>query len=125
MSADKPGDFPHPPREHPRVRVEPQVPLHCVADAGGITPFDAALVDISESGIGFITYAPDINLAPGTLLRGCRVGLPDGRTVEVDLEVRYSQPITADNGRPASRAGCRIVEPTTSLLTLIRQYLGT
>jgi c-di-GMP-binding flagellar brake protein YcgR len=112
----------HQRREHSRA-LEPQVALLCLADAGGITPFDASIVDLSLSGIGFLIYAADITLEPGTLLKGCRIELGERGACAVDLEVRYSQPVTAE-GRRAMRSGCRFVDPSPETLELLRGYLG-
>ncbi|OGA10898.1 MAG: hypothetical protein A3D95_09735 [Betaproteobacteria bacterium RIFCSPHIGHO2_12_FULL_69_13] len=113
----------HQRRQHPRA-LDPQLPLLCVADAGGITPFDASIVDMSVAGIGFLVYSADIILEPGTMLKGCRMELPDGIAGAVDLEVRYSQPVTLADGRRAMRSGCRFVNPSPEALELLRRYLG-
>ena len=49
---------------------------------------------ISPGGIGFLIYAESIILEPGTVLRGCRIQLPNERVSDADLEVRYSTPVT-------------------------------
>ena len=99
-------------RDSERREVNPPAPLHCVADAAGVISFDGYMVDISESGIGMVQYAPNITLEPGTVLRGCRIELPDGTQVTVDLEVRYSRPASLPDGRQALRSGCRFVAQT-------------
>lgn len=111
-------------RAHPRAAVSPHAPLRCLADAAGITPFDARMIDIGRGGVGFLVYPGDITLPPGTLLHGCRIEGPDGRTYTVDLEVRYSQPVTMKDGTRAARSGCRFVEPSAEVLELVRHYTG-
>lgn len=121
-------DFPevlvaHQPRAYPRASVEPHVPLHCVADAGGFMPFDASMVDISHGGVGFLVYSPDISLEPGTVLRGCRIQAPGGRIFVADLEVRYSQRVTLADGTRALRSGCRFINPDPETAALVKRFL--
>lgn len=111
----------HQRRAQPRADVRPHLVVRCLADAGGITPFEAAIVDISEGGIGFLAYPEDIVLEPGTVLRGCRITLPEGREFAVDLEVRYSQPVTIGRRR-VMRSGCRFVDPPQELVELALRY---
>jgi c-di-GMP-binding flagellar brake protein YcgR len=111
----------HQRRAQPRTDVRPSLVVRCLADAGGITPFEAAIVDISQGGIGFLAYPEDIVLEPGTLLRGCRITLADGREFDVDLEVRYSQPVTMGRRR-VMRSGCRFVDPPQELIDLALRY---
>ena len=111
----------HQRRAQARVELRPRLVISCLADAAGITPFDAAIVDISDGGIGFLAYPPDIVLEPGTVLRGCRVELPDGSQFSVDLEVRYSQPVTIGRRR-VMRSGCRFLNPPEELIKLALRY---
>lgn len=111
----------HQRRAQPRADVRPRLVVRCLADAGGITPFEAAIVDISEGGIGFLAYPPDIVLEPGTILRRCRIALPEGSEFEVDLEVRHSQPVTIGRRR-VMRSGCRFIDPPQALIDLALRY---
>lgn len=109
-------------REHERQSVEPPVSLRFLADAGGVISFEGSLVDISSGGIGFVQYAPNITLEPGTLLTGCRIDLPGRPPVTVDLEVRYSSPTTLPDGREVLRSGCRFVDPAPELKALLAAF---
>jgi c-di-GMP-binding flagellar brake protein YcgR len=111
-------------RVHERVSVQPRVPLHFVADAGGVISFDCAIVDIGAGGIGFLQYAPDITLEPGTLLKGCRIEPPGHAPVTVDLEVRYSAPVTLADGRRALHSGCRFIDPSPEVKALLDAYFS-
>jgi hypothetical protein len=79
-------------------------------------------VDISEGGIGFVQYAPNITLEPGTVLKGCRIEVPGGRSVTLDLEVRYSRPVTLPGGRVALRSGCRFVNVPAEARALLASF---
>lgn len=96
-------------REYDRAGVAPQIPLECLADAGGVLSFKAGLVDISVGGLGFLVYDASITLEPGTVLKGCRVGSDDTSPLILDLEVRYSEFVSLADGTRAERSGCRVV----------------
>jgi c-di-GMP-binding flagellar brake protein YcgR len=113
----------NPRRQHERQEAQPPFALRVEADAGGIMPFDARIVDVAPGGIGFLIYAESIILEPGTVLRGCRVQLPGGRMSDVDLEVRYSTPVTLPNGRRVMRSGCRFVAPGPQITEFVRRFL--
>jgi c-di-GMP-binding flagellar brake protein YcgR len=106
-------------RQHPRLDVPASSPLRCLADAGGIMPFDAEIVDISPGGIGFLLYAPEITLEPATRLQGCRIEVPARDPIVVDLEVRYSEVVTLAGGRRARRSGCRFVNGAEAVKELL------
>lgn len=98
-----------------RAAISSDVPLECIADAGGVLSFQGGLVDISIGGLGFLVYDPGITLEPGTVLKGCRID-PGGETpLILDLEVRYSELITLPDGTRAERSGCRVVNHPESL----------
>lgn len=109
-------------RSSERLSLHPSVPLHLVVDAAGVISFDGYMVDISEGGIGFVQYAQNITLEPGTVLRGCRIDLPGREAVSVDLEVRYSCPVALPGGRRALRSGCRFVNPSPQVKALLAAF---
>ena len=114
----------NPRRKHDRVQLKAPLPLRVHADAAGIMPFEALIVDVGFGGVGFLAYASTITLEPGTVLRGCRIELPGGAECVTDLEVRYSQAITLPNGRRAMRSGCRFLSPSSELTALTKRLLG-
>ena len=114
----------HPRRAEPRRRPPKEPPLTCIADAAGIASFESHIVDIGSGGIGVLVYAADISLEPGTILKGCRIEQPGRNPVLVDLEVRYTRPVTLADGRRALRSGCRFVNPSNDLLKLISTFMG-
>ncbi len=113
----------NPRRQHERAEARPPLALRVEADAGGIMPFDARIVDIAAGGVGFLIYAESITLEPGTLLRGCRIELPGGKAASTDLEVRYSTPVTLPNGRRAMRSGCRFIAPGPHVAEFLRRFV--
>jgi flagellar brake protein len=108
-------------RADPRAETEaPSPTLTMVADADGYTPFDAQIVDIGSGGIGFLVYAPQITLEPGTVLHGCRIEIPGKLDVTVDLEVRYSRPVDGPDGAKVMRSGCRFVTTPPEILAMAK-----
>ena len=114
----------NPRRQYDRVRVTPPLPLRVQADAAGLMPFDAMILDFGAGGVGFLAYATHITLEPGTVLRGCRIVLPNGEPCVTDLEVRYSQAITLPNGRRAMRSGCLFINAPAALVSFARRISG-
>lgn len=110
-------------RLEPRSDVRPAPALQCVADTQGFAPFDAQIVDISRAGIGFLYYASDITLEPGTVLKGCRIERHDRAPIVVDLEVRYTTPVVLDDGSHFHRSGCVFLNPTREVMELIESFL--
>jgi flagellar brake protein len=89
--------------------------LRCLADAEGIAPFEARIKDISLEGISILVYPPDVMLEPGTILVGSRIEIPGGDAVTVDLEVRYSEVVTLEDGSRARCSGFRFVNAPQDL----------
>ena len=114
----------HQRRSELRAAPKRELPLHCLADAGGLMSFDAQVIDISSGGIAVMLYHPGITLEPGTVLRGCIIEHPSIGSVSVDMEVRYSEPVRLKDGRRARRAGCRFIAPPAELKALVRRITG-
>ena len=114
----------HQRRAEPRAAPARELPLRCLADAGGVMSFDAHVIDISSGGVAVLLYHPGITLEPGTVLRGCVIEHPSLGPLSVDMEVRYSEPVRLKDGRRARRAGCRFVAPPAQLKALIRRITG-
>jgi c-di-GMP-binding flagellar brake protein YcgR len=96
-------------RQTERYDAAPKVLLRCVADAGGFAPFDARIKDISFGGISVLLYPPDVMLEPGTVLAGSRIEIPGIDIVTVDLEVRYSELVTLEDGKRVRCSGFRFL----------------
>jgi c-di-GMP-binding flagellar brake protein YcgR len=96
-------------REDERAEAPPQQELRCMVDEGGVMSFDSTMTNVSKSGIGFLQYDPTISLEPGTVLKGCRIDAPNGDSIVVDMEVRYSQMLTLADGRQVQSSGCRFL----------------
>ncbi|MBE0615057.1 MAG: flagellar brake protein [Burkholderiales bacterium] len=96
-------------RRDERHDAMPALMLRCVADAGGFAPFDAKIKDVSLGGMSVLIYPPDVMIEPGTVLAGSRIEIPGAGAVTVDLEVRYSEMVTLDDGSRARCSGFRFL----------------
>jgi len=110
-------------REHPRFRVPSDVSLRCIADAAGVASFEARIVDISRSGIGGMIYDPGFQLSPGTVLKGCRIVIPTGEAIVVDLEVRYTVSLVQPDGGLAQRSGVRFIGEPEGIDKLLKTFV--
>jgi len=106
-------------RQHARHDIPPTLDLRCVADAGGVAPFDARIKDLGTGGVSILLYSSDVMLEPGTVLIGSRIEVPGGDSVTVDLQVRYSETITLDDGSRARCSGFRFVNAPEEIKKLI------
>lgn len=109
-------------REQPRIPVPDDVSLRCVADADGVISFEARITDISLGGMGGLLYNPDIVLQTGTVLKGCRIIIPNGEAIIADLEVRYTKKITLADGTLINRAGVRFMQRPQGIEALINMF---
>jgi len=106
-------------RKSERYDAFPMIELRCVADAGGFAPFDAQIKDISFGGVSVLLYPPDVMLEPGTVLAGSRIEIPGVDTVTVDLEVRYSELVTLEDGSRARCSGFRFLNAPDDVKQLL------
>ena len=110
-------------REHPRFRLPPSVPLRCIADSSGFTPFEARIVDISVGGMGAMIHDAEIKLSAGTVLKNCKIVHPRGDAVGVDVQVRYSRRVMLPDGEWAQRSGFRFLGAPPGLAELLKIFV--
>lgn len=113
----------HQRRLHPRIGILPGVPLRCIADSGGITPFEAKITDISRGGFGALVYDNQINLEPGTVLKGCKIVHPRGSVANLDIEVRHSVDFTLPDGTTTRRSGFKFIGAPGEIDDLIKVFV--
>lgn len=110
-------------REHPRIPAPRDVSLRCVADEGNAISFEARITDISLDGMGGMLYDSGIVLAPGTVLKGCRIITPYGGAIIADIKVRYTVTTTLPDGTLARRAGVRFMQRPEQIEALIDMFI--
>jgi len=123
-------------REHPRIptsgvstlRCITEAPvsavssLCCVAEASGVISFESRISDVSRDGLGCMLYDCDIRLDPGTVLKGCRIFVPNGKAVVADLELRNTTTVNLPDGTLAHRVGLRFIQRPDKIATLINFF---
>ncbi len=110
-------------REHPRIPIPDNISLRCIADEAGFIPFESHITDISHDGLGCLIYDPDIVLEKGNILKGCRIILPNGDAVTVDVELRYATPVTLPDGTKVNRAGLHFIQTPDEMRKLINYFI--
>lgn len=110
-------------REHPRIPVPAEVSLRCIADAEGVAPFESRISDISHDGFGCMLYDREIQLKSGTVLKSCRIIIPNGMAVVADLVLRYTTMTTLPDGTLAYRAGLRFIQRPDEIEGLINYFI--
>lgn len=110
-------------REYQRIPVPAEASLRCIADEDGFLPFEAQISDITHDGLGGMVYSSDINIEPGTILNGCRIIIPGGNAVVVDLIVKNIKLITLADGTTANRVGLRFIQRPDEITELINFFI--
>ena len=110
-------------RESPRLPIPAEASLRCVAEAGGIAPFESHITDITHDGFGCILYDRDIQLEPGAVLKGCRIIIPGGKAVVADLELRYIMTIPLSDGTLVNRAGMHFMQRPDEIAELVNFFI--
>lgn len=110
-------------RGHMRFRASANISLSLVVDQSSVLPFEAEMIDISQDGMGFMSYEPGITLEVGTVLKNCKIVIPGGEPVAVDLIVRHSTAITRKDGTLGIRTGVRFIQRPVEIQTLINIFV--
>jgi c-di-GMP-binding flagellar brake protein YcgR len=110
-------------RAHPRFNVPADASLRCIADSAGFAPFEARIVDISRGGMGGMIYEPGIRLAPGTVLRECKIMMSGVKPVVADLEVRYTATVVQADGSLAQRSGVKFLGEPKGIDALLKRFV--
>lgn len=113
----------HSRREYPHIPIPADISLRCVADAGGVLPFESHITDISHDGLGCLIYDPCVILEKGNILHGCRIIAPDGDVVVADLELRYATACPLPDGGIAHRAGFRFMQRPDGIPKLVGLFI--
>ena len=110
-------------REHARIPIPENMSLRCIADEAGFIPFESHISDISHDGLGCLVCDSDIVLESGTILKGCRIILPNGDAVVVDLELRHATSVALPDGTSAKQAGLKFVQTPDEIKKLISYFI--
>ncbi len=109
--------------ERPPVGAASEISLRCIADEGGILPFEARIIDISLDGVASLLYDKDIVLDPDTPLKACRIIIPNGSPVITDAKVINTVRVTLPDGTVANRASLSFLQLPEKIEALINVFI--
>ncbi|HET7832604.1 MAG TPA: hypothetical protein VFK88_06530, partial [Gallionella sp.] len=105
------------------VMTASEISLRCIADEGGILPFEARIVDISLDGIASMIYDKDIVLDLDTPLKACRIIIPNESPVITDAKVVNTARVTLPDGTVANRASLSFLQLPEKIEALINVFI--
>lgn len=114
-------------REYYRVEVPDERPIKAYLQLRDDRPdmlLEARLVDISCGGIALLSTENGEPLKSGRVYPACSINLPGIGTVSAPVEICNAGDITHSNGARQQRLGCRFVDPTGQMQTLIQRYIN-
>lgn len=107
-------------------REPPPGALNCFVPArdlaSGLPPTRTTIRDIGGGGLAVLTAEHGLALAPGDLLPGCMIELPEFGTVEVTLRVCHVRQLR-QRGRDVRQAGCEFVDLPAATQARLFRYL--
>lgn len=86
-------------------------------------PFDVRVIDISPAGIALNLPLSEAPFDIGTVLKNCRLELPEGEPVIMQLEIRNIIPLLSRAGTRTQRLGCRFAELPQAADVQIQRYI--
>ncbi len=113
-------------REYHRVDTPVANPLICeIPNPGGGASIKLPLTDISVGGISLTigNSAVDQLFPKGSIIPGCRVGIPEMGVLEVTLNVQAVFPVTRKDGTKVPHLGCAFVDLRLAMESMIQRYM--
>lgn len=110
-------------REFYRLPTPVATPVMCEIPIQDAEPKHLMVSDISLGGLCLVGELATISPPLGTVLRGCRVPLPDIGTLRVDLAIRNTYLITLKNGMSSRRTGCQFQNLGPSQEAMVQRYI--
>lgn len=114
-------------REFYRVATPVANPVRCIVpvkdEGGNVTTVTTTLYNISAGGVALIDEKRVLDNTIGYIHNKCRIDLPGGAPITVNLQVRNSQDLTLTNGKSIRRLGCMFIDLPQSQLTAVQRYI--
>ncbi|HZR01852.1 MAG TPA: flagellar brake protein [Burkholderiales bacterium] len=110
-------------REYYRLPTPVVNPIRCEIPLNDSEPLRLVVSDISLGGLCLVGELAHTPPPIGTMLKGCRVPLPDIGTLRVDLTVRNTYLITLKNGASSRRTGCQFANLGASQEAMVQRYI--
>lgn len=126
LSLPMPDRLLHLQRRELMRREPPPNTLSCLVPgrnrAPGAAPTLTTIRDIGGGGLAVLAPDDSLTLAPGDVLPGCMIELPDVGTVEVTLRVCHVRHVQ-QRGKDIRQAGCEFVDLPAASQTKLFRYL--
>lgn len=107
-------------------REPPPGALNCLVPArdpaSGLSPITTTIGDIGGGGLALLAIGAGLALAPGDLLPGCVIEIPELGTVEVTLRVCHVREVR-QRGKDVRHAGCEFVDLAAASQAKLFRYL--
>ena len=114
-------------REFYRLQVPLAHALSCLLRAEDLArkpvEVSARVIDIGAGGVAVVVPAGAAEFVIGGVLPACRLDLPEGDSIELDLEVRNLNRQTQRNGTEQLRVGLRFAALPRTADTRIQRYI--
>ncbi len=114
-------------REFYRLQVPLAHELSCLLKAEDLArkpvEVSARVIDIGAGGVAVVVPTGAAEFVIGGTLPACRLALPDGEPIELDLEVRNLNRQTQRNGTEQLRVGLRFAALPRAADTRIQRYI--
>lgn len=129
--------FPIPPslvrlqrREHYRIATPVTTPVRCTitippddAAHGASTTVVVTIKDISCGGIAIVDDRKVLDSTIGRVYSNCRVDLPSGTALQIQIQVRNSADLTLASGKSIRKLGCMFVDLPRPALSIVQRYI--
>lgn len=116
-------------REYYRVPTPVANPVRCTIRipsddtvAPGTTVV-VALKDISGGGIAVVDEKKLLDNTIGRIYKDCRIDLPGGTVVTVDLQVRNSHDLSLSSGKSIRKLGCMFIDMSKPMMSAVQRYI--
>jgi flagellar brake protein len=110
-------------REHLRVSIVESKPVSCELLLTDGTKLLCNAYDLSVGGIGLTTSSMTAVLVGGLVLPNCRLNLPGGSSLRIDIEIRHRVEETLPSGGNLIGLGCRFLHVSDSNSQLIQEFI--
>lgn len=114
-------------REYYRVKAPMSQPVRCnvlLDPERADSAVSIRIFDVSVGGIALVDYPPNLKPEPGTIYHGCQIDLREIGRVTTDIEIVHVMEKVNHNKQRTRLCGCRFVNMSNQMLTLIQRYIN-
>ncbi|WP_273432647.1 flagellar brake protein [Chitinibacter tainanensis] len=105
-----------------RAKIPQQINARCILQTTTDT-IDVRISDISLSGVGFLGFYPELDLAIGDVLTQCRIELPGIGFISCSLCLASQSEQLLTNGLKSIRSGWQFIQLTEQQESKIQRFI--